>query len=172
MITDQQWKKLEPLFPKRKCRRDGRGRPWADDRACFEGILWVLRTGARWRDMPEKYPSGVTCWRRLQQWEEEGVLEDIWRTLLGDLDRRGLLQWEETFMDGSFAPAKKGAWLWEKPSGARAPSGWLWLMARVFLLEFSWRLRPDMKRRSRKPRSTKSKSHARGDGHASVRRGS
>lgn len=52
-------------------------------RECFEGIL---RTGARWRDIPEKYPSGSTCWRRLQLWEEEDVWKEAWRALLGMLD--------------------------------------------------------------------------------------
>jgi transposase len=120
MITDKQWKKLEPLFPKLKRRRDRRGRPWADNRACFEGVLWVLRTGARWRDLPPQYPSGSTCWRRLQDWEEQGALEEIWHSLLSQLDRRGLLRWEETFHGRQFCSAKKGAWPWEKPSGARA----------------------------------------------------
>lgn len=107
MITDKQWKKLEPLFPKLKRRRDRRGRPWADNRACFEGVLWVLRTGARWRDLPPQYPSGSTCWRRLQDWEEQGALEEIWHSLLSQLDRRGLLRWEETFYGRQFCLGKK-----------------------------------------------------------------
>jgi transposase len=107
MITDKQWKKLEPLFPKLKRRRDRRGRPWADNRACFEGVLWVLRTGARWRDLPPQYPSGSTCWRRLQDWEEQGALEEIWHSLLSQLDRRGLLRWEETFHGRQFCLGKK-----------------------------------------------------------------
>jgi len=169
MITDKQWKKLEPLFPKLKRRRDRRGRPWAENRACFEGVLWVLRTGARWRDLPPQFPSGSTCWRRLQDWEEQGALEEIWRTLLSQLDRRGLLRWEETFMDGSFASAKKGAWPWEKPSEARVQSGWFWLMARVFLWEFSWRLHPRTNPRWPKPRSPKSKSRVPGADRGNIR---
>ncbi len=140
MLTNEQWAEIEPLLPLPRRRRDKRGRPWAENRACFEGILWVLRSGARWRDMPVQYPSGVTCWRRLRVWEERGVWLDAWRALLGTLDQRGLLRWEETFMDGSFAPAKKGALQSGKPSAARARSGWYWSTAKVFLWEHSWRL--------------------------------
>jgi len=69
-LTEEQWRRIEPLLPK----LESRGRPWADNRLVLEGILWVLKTGARWRDLPEQYPSASTCWRRLQLWEEE----DIW----------------------------------------------------------------------------------------------
>src|ERR1700729_3384637 len=60
----------------------------------FTGILWVLRTGARWRDLPEGYPDGSTCWRRLRMWEEQGVWLRVWRKLLAQMDERGLLDWE------------------------------------------------------------------------------
>ena len=140
MLTDEQWDKIKGLLPEPKRRRDGKGRPWASNRACLEGILWVLRTGARWRDLPSRYPSGVTCWRRLRDWEERDVWLEAWRALLGTLDRRGLLRWEETFLDGSFAPAKKGAQQSGKPSAARARSGWYWSTAKVFLWEHSSRL--------------------------------
>jgi transposase len=63
VVTDKQWAKIEPLLPVLPAGPQG-GRPWADNRAMFEGILWVLKTGARWRDLPEGYPSGSTCWRR------------------------------------------------------------------------------------------------------------
>jgi transposase len=98
LLSKAQWELIEPLLPEPKRRKDGRGRPWSSNRACLEGILWVLQTGAAWRFLPDMYPSPATCWRRLKQWEEQ----DVW------LDGEGLLKWEETFLDGSFAPAKKG----------------------------------------------------------------
>ena len=67
----------------------------------LEGILWVLRSGARWRDLPREYPSASTCWRRLQEWEERDDWLRIWRGLLGQLDAQGKLNWEEVFLDGS-----------------------------------------------------------------------
>jgi transposase len=102
---------IEPLLPKPKRRRDMRGRPPASNRSCFEGILWGLQTGAAWRFLADEFPSPSTCWRRLQRWQEQGVWLDAWCTLLGALDERGLLKWDETFLDGSFAPAKKGVGL-------------------------------------------------------------
>ncbi len=130
-LSDEQWKKIEPLLRQ----SSGRGRPWADHRQVLEGILWGLKTGARWRDLPPEYPS--PSWRRLQLWEESDVWLDVWRQLLAELDARGQLDWNESFVDGSFAPAKKGALVSGKPSGPRARSGWWGATAKVFLWESS-----------------------------------
>jgi len=97
----------------------------------------------------------------LKQWEEQDVWLNAWRVLLGALDGEGLLQWEETFLDGSFAPAKKGALQSEKLSGARERSGWFWSTAAVFHWEFGLKVPLREKLRSRKPRSPRSKSPAR-----------
>jgi transposase len=90
----------------------------------LEGILWILRSGARWQDLPEEFPSPATCWRRLRDWEEQGVWLAIWRAFLAELNERQQLKWSESFLDGSFAPAKKGAAKSARPSGARGQSGW------------------------------------------------
>ncbi len=162
LLTDEQWLLIEPLLPEPRRRKDNRGRPWASNRACFEGILWILQTGAAWRFLPDEFPSPSTCWRRLKQWEEEEVWLDAWRALLGALDGEGLLQWDETFLDGSFAPAKKGALPWVKPSGARARSGWYWSTVKVFRWEFGWNVPLRQKLSLRKPRSRKSAYRDRG----------
>lgn len=134
LLTEKQWQKIAPLLPKLKKHR--RGRPPKDNRVVLEGILWVLKTGARWRDLPTEIGvSPSVCWKRLQRWEEQGVWLRIWRTFLSELDRRGRLDWEESFLDGSFAPAKKGAMQLAKPSVGRAQSAWWWSTARVFLWE-------------------------------------
>jgi transposase len=163
LLTEAQWLKIEPLLPEPKLRKDRRGRPWAANRDCLEGILWVLQTGAAWRFLPDRYPSPATCWRRLKQWKEQGVWLDAWRALLGSLDARGLLKWDETFLDGSFAPAKKGALRSGKPSAARERSGWYWSTVGVFRWEFGWKVPHRQKLRLRKPRSPKSASRAPGD---------
>jgi len=85
------------------------GRPRADDRKTLEGILWVLRSGARWQDVPREYGSPTTCWRRLKEWEESGVWETLWRAILSVLEAEQKLDWAQAFLDGSFVPAKKGA---------------------------------------------------------------
>jgi transposase len=119
LLTEERWELIEPLLPQGKRRGNGRGRPAASNRACFA----VLQTGAAWRFLPEEFPSPSTCWRRLQQWEEQGVWLEAWRTLLVALDREGLLKWDEAFLDGSFTPAKKGALRSGKLSVAKAQSG-------------------------------------------------
>lgn len=133
-LTDEQWKKIEPLIPKPPPRPKG-GRPRKDNRLVFEGILWILKTGARWKDLPDKYPDPSTCWRRLKEWYEAEVLKDMWRAFLSELDANGVLDWEEAFIDASFFPAKKGVQRSERPRGERAQSAWWWSMARVFLWE-------------------------------------
>ena len=151
-LTDAQWAKIQPLLPPLPRRKDGRGRPWAEDRKCLEGILWILRSGARWQDLPDEFPHPSTCWRRLRDWEEQDVWLNIWRAFLSELNERQQLKWSESFLDGSFAPAKKGAAESEKPSGARARSGWWWLTARVFLWETTFTLHPRRKSNSRRRR--------------------
>jgi transposase len=130
-LSEEQWEEIEPLLPKVR----SRGRPFADRRQVLEGILWVLRSGARWRDLPPQYPSASTCWRRLRVWEEQGVWLKLWRSFISRLDRQQKLDWDQCFIDGSFAPAKKGAPVSEKPSGARVQSGWWWSTAKVYLWE-------------------------------------
>jgi transposase len=134
MVTDEQWAKIEPLIPKPKRNPKG-GRPRADNRLVFEGILWVLKTGARWKDLPDRYPHPSTCWRRLREWHEHDVLKDMWRAFLSELDHDEVLDWDEVFVDGSFFPAKKGARESGRPSGEREQSAWYWSMAMVFLSE-------------------------------------
>jgi transposase len=108
LLTDAQWEKIRPWLPKRPPRPRG-GRPPSDNRQVLEGILWILRSGARWQDLPEEFPSPSTCWRRLRDWEEQGVWLTIGRAFLGELHEQQQLKWSEAFLDGSFAPAKKGS---------------------------------------------------------------
>jgi transposase len=120
-ITDELWARIEPMLPKHERSPHG-GRDRLDDRWCLEGITWMLRSGARWQDVPKCFPSGSTCWRRLKEWEEAGVFEQVWQTLLGELDSQGRLDLDETFGDGTFIPAKKGE-LWSaRQNVARAPN--------------------------------------------------
>jgi len=65
-LTEEQWDFVEPLIPKPRRRLDGRGRPWRDPRDVLDGVLWILRTGAPWKDLPPRYPPYQTCHRRFQ----------------------------------------------------------------------------------------------------------
>jgi transposase len=105
-VTDAQWAQIAPHLPRRKASPRG-GRPAADDRKCFDGILWILCTGAPWKALPREYGSYPTCWRRLRQWEEDGTLLELWRAFLAQLNDQEKVRWDECFIDGSFAPAKK-----------------------------------------------------------------
>lgn len=106
-LTDEQWQLVAHLFPT-KPRSPKGGRPPADTRKCVEAILWVLRTGARWKDVPRCFPSPTTCWRRFKEWTEAGIWGKAWARLLRLLDQEGEIDLEETMADGTFASAKKG----------------------------------------------------------------
>jgi transposase len=115
MLTDEQWALIAPLLPPQK----PRGRKRADDRQTLEGILWVLKTGSRWQDLPREYGSKTRCHRRLREWQEQGVWERAFRAFLSTLDEEGRLQWEKAFLDGTFVPAKRGERRWGSPREGR-----------------------------------------------------
>ena len=95
-LTDVQWAVLEPTFRPRR-RPDGRGRPWTDPRAVMNGVLWVLRTGAPWHDLPSRYPPYQTCHRRFQRWQRSGRLDRLLQRLAEDLRDRGKIDLSEAF---------------------------------------------------------------------------
>ena len=107
-LTDEQWLLISDCFPVPAPDPRG-GRPRADARLCLEGILWVLRSGARWKDLPRSFPSYVTCWRRFVEWSRAGLWDQAWCRLIDQLDRESKVNWKEGFADGTFASAKKGA---------------------------------------------------------------
>lgn len=119
-LNDSQWFLIENLFPDPPITGRG-GRPRVPPRACLEGILWVLQTGARWKDLPERYPSPATCWRRLNEWTQAGIWIEAWRRLLGHLDQFKQINWEEAIADGTFSPGKKGAQRLATPRKAKEP---------------------------------------------------
>ncbi len=153
-LTDAQWSFIEPLIPTPPQRSDRRGRPWRDPRDVLNGILWILRTGAPWKDLPERYPPYQTCHRRFQQWCRDGTIERMLHGLAEDLYERGKLDITEAFIDGTFAGAKKGAPASEKRSGARGPRSWQLQTALVFLSPLGSQVLRRMKRRSSSSRSS------------------
>jgi transposase len=131
-LTDEQWTMLKPLVPEPARRTDGRGRPWRDTREVLNGVLWVLKTGAPWYELPDRYPPYQTCHRRFQRWVCDGTLKCVLAALAKNLRQRGGLDLSECFIDGTFVGAKKGEVPLERPSWARVPSSWRWRTAPVF----------------------------------------
>ena len=85
--------------------------------------------GSPLASLPAGFPSASTCWRRLVEWEEEGVLDDLWIAFLDTLDEQGTLRWNEVFLDATFFPAKIGGTTSGPPSEAKAQSWFWWRMA-------------------------------------------
>lgn len=110
-LTDEQWAAIVPLIPAPPRRFDRRGRPRREDRAVLNGILWVLRTGAAWHDLPARYPSYPTCYRRFQQWRRGGAMDQILTALVEDLMARG-----------GFDPGDR-QWF-DGPAGGPVPRTW------------------------------------------------
>ena len=105
-LSDKSWKIVEPLLPKLPIGQ--RGRPWRENREVLDGILWVLRIGVPWRDLPKKYPPYQTCHRRFQRWSTDGTLEKVLEAVAGKLYKRRQLNLSECCIDVKFVPAKKG----------------------------------------------------------------
>jgi transposase len=84
-VTDQQWEVLQVLIPNPERRTDGRGRPWKNRRDVLNGVLYVLRTGVAWADLPDHYPPYQTCHRRFQQWTRSGIMRPVLEALGEDL---------------------------------------------------------------------------------------
>lgn len=136
-LTQEQWHVVEALLPADPVRKDGRGRPWSDRRQVLNGVLWILRTGAPWKDLPDRYGAHQTVHRRFQNWVHSGALAGALLAIAQDLKERGGLDLRECFIDGTFVPAKKGGAASGRPSGAKAPKSWALQTAMVFLSPFS-----------------------------------
>jgi len=138
-LTDTQWTRIEALIPSPKRKPGGQGRPVRDPREVLNGILWVLRTGAPWKDMPSRYPPYQTCHRWFQTWTQQGVFAQILRALAEDLYERGGIDIRETFIDGSFTPAKKGVVLSALRNAAKGPRSWQSQTLLVFLSPLTYK---------------------------------
>jgi len=141
-LTDAQWRRIEPLLPKPRRRSDGRGRPWRDPRDVLNGILWVMRTGAQWDEMPGRYPPRSTCHRRFQLWARSGTMYRILRHLAHELAAAGGYDFSEAFIDATFAGAKKGASRSDSPAKGKAPRSWQSQTVLVFLSPLLSQVRP------------------------------
>jgi transposase len=144
-MTEEQWNLIGTILPEDPVRRDKRGRPWSDRRDVLNGVLWILRTGAPWKDLPGRYGKYQTVHRRFQNWVRSGVMEKILVAIAQDLKDRGGLDLRECFIDGTFVPAKKGGAAWDQPSAGKARRSWVLPTVMVFLSPFAQRVLPQLK---------------------------
>lgn len=105
-LTNKQWEQLEPVLPPQKPHT---GRPALDHRTVMNGILWVLRTGAPWRDLPERYGKWTTIYSRFQRWRKQGVWDRILSELQTIRSRNKQIDWEIHLIDGSVVRAHQHA---------------------------------------------------------------
>ena len=110
LVSDELWEVIAPLLPPERPKPNG-GRPPVADRAALTGIIFVLKTGIPWELLPQEMGcgSGVTCWRRLRDWQEAGVWERLHRVLLDRLGAADQIDWERASLDSASVPAKRGA---------------------------------------------------------------
>lgn len=105
-LTNEKWEKIEPLLPPQKPKT---GRPGHEHRTMLNGIFWILRTGAPWRDLPERYEKWTTVYSRFQRWRKK----EEWKKVLSELqtlaDQQGELNWELHFEDGTIIRAHQHA---------------------------------------------------------------
>ena len=110
LVPDDLWAIVEPLLPPEPPKPKG-GRPRVPDRAALTGIIFVLKSGIPWEMLPQELGcgSGMTCWRRLRDWQAAGVWERLHRHLLDRLGDADQIDWSRASLDSASIPAKRGA---------------------------------------------------------------
>lgn len=134
LVPDDLWEAIAPLLPEERPKPKG-GRPRCGDRLALAGIIFVLRSGIPWEMLPREFGcSGMTCWRRLRDWQTAGVWTTLHRVLLERLSNAGHLDWSRASLDSAAVAAKKGG---PKPARTRriaanrARSAILWSTGRA-----------------------------------------
>jgi transposase len=120
LLPDALWDLIEPLLPTPKAKPQG-GRPRLSDRACLRGVMFVLRSGIPWRMLPQEMNcgSGMSCWRRLRDWQEAGIWQLIHFVLLDWLGRYGQIEWSRAVIDSCSVRAVFGGF----EQGPTPPTG-------------------------------------------------
>lgn len=110
IVSDELWELVEPLLPRRERRFRYPGRRPVPDRQVLCGILYVLYQGIQWEHLPKElgFGSGMTCWRRLRDWNEAGVWDRLHHVLLAELNAAARLDWSRCVVDSSHVRALKG----------------------------------------------------------------
>src|SRR5215210_7508797 len=106
-LSNEQWAKIEPLLPPQQSGK--KGRPYLPHRQIINGILWPIRTGIPWRDIPERYGPYQTCYDRFVRFRKKGLWQNILELLQKDQDEQGQLDWDKAWVDGSVIRAHQHA---------------------------------------------------------------
>jgi transposase len=118
-LTDQQWERLKPLLPPEKPET---GRPNVDHRRIIDGIVWRERTGAPWRDLPERYGPWSTVDSRFWRWREAGIWDRVFAAVQQEEDAAGAMDWDVQSVDSSVIRAHQHAA--GAKGGRRQPKRW------------------------------------------------
>ncbi len=118
-LTDEQWELIEPLIPRSEAKT---GRPAKDRRLMLDGTLWILATGAPWRDLPERFGPFQNVHRYFSAWRKAGVFAKVVEALQVKLDNAGLIDWDLWLVDGSNVRASRVAAGARKKRGAASTS--------------------------------------------------
>jgi transposase len=105
LLADAEWELIADVFPEPA----STGRPRRDPRQVLDGILWVLRTGSPWRDVPEEFGTWKTCWRMFDAWNGDGTLDEILRRLQGSFATAGVIDQRLWCIDGTTVRAARCA---------------------------------------------------------------
>lgn len=108
LISDELWKRIERLLPEKDGRARG-GRPPVSDYIVLNGVVYIIKTGIAWEDLPASLGcgSGMTCWRRLWKWNQQGVWKEICDILRGGLEDGEEINWQRSFFDTSLPPVRR-----------------------------------------------------------------
>ena len=122
LVSDELWSQVEPLLPKYEPTPKG-GRPHILDRAALTEIIFVLKTGIPWEDLPQEIGcgSGMTCWRRIPNWQEADVRENLHHAILQSLHDTKKIDWSRACIDSSVVQAKRGRTHRTQPRRSRLP---------------------------------------------------
>lgn len=148
-IDPDMWFRISQSCPKCTRKRDKlhqnpgatNGRPRTSDHLCFAGVLFILLTGMKWKSLPDHYPSSATCWRRLREWESNGVFECMWRSYIKHIDLAEAAIWHASFSKASYFQtvthlSSRSTCVFQKAERPiRA------MMARIFIRKFGKRIR-------------------------------
>lgn len=132
LVSDKLWAIIAPLLPPERPKPKG-GRPRIPDRAVLSGILFVLKSGILWEMLPQELGcgSGMTCWRRLRDWQQAGVWQRVHQVILQRLQDAGRIDWERASLDSASVPAPGGASKLtgiQRIAASEGPSAmWLWI---------------------------------------------